>query len=285
MNASLISIDHFREMEKPDRSVREMRSLIMGLEDAMRKIPGHLTAEHFKTTHHFEPGIYIRELFIPKETILTGRIHNHAHLNILSQGRIKVWTEDGMKILSASTTIKSKPGIKRVGYSYEDTVWITVHSNPTDERDIEKVEKRLFSDSFEEAYLSSNRTFEDAGHFLGFSPEEIDAMSQNQADQIDFPLWPSLIRINRSSVHGLGVFASRCIDKSTVIAPARIHGKRTPVGRYCNHSGVPNGQMEVQKNGDIYLVASENIDAGSEIFNDYYLSFENSNQKEKLCLL
>jgi hypothetical protein len=50
--------------------------------------------------------------------------------------------------LEASTVIKSKPGIKRVGYAHEDTVWITVH--PTDETDLDKLEENLIAKSFDE---------------------------------------------------------------------------------------------------------------------------------------
>ena len=141
---------------KGNKSVSEMRTLIMGLEAAMQAMPECMTAEDFNTTHHFESGIYMRELFIPKGIVLTGKIHKTAHMNILSQGKLTVWTEDGMKTLTASTVIKSQPGIKRVGYAHEDSVWITVHHNPDDERDVKKVEARLFTDTFEEFNCHTN---------------------------------------------------------------------------------------------------------------------------------
>lgn len=124
----------------------EMRGKILALEAAMMAAKEHHV--EFKTTHHFAPGVYMRELFIPKGTLLTGKIHKTEHMNILSQGDISVWTEDGMKRLTASTVIKSKPGIKRVGYAHEDSVWITVH--PTDETDLEKLEDQIIAKTFEE---------------------------------------------------------------------------------------------------------------------------------------
>lgn len=268
---------------KADKTVREMRTLIIALEESMKLLPDYMTADKFKTTHHFSPGIYMRELFIPKDMIVTGRIHKYGHLNILSQGKITVWTEDGMKRLDASTTMLSKPGIKRVGYSHEDTVWITVHNNPGEERDLKKIEERLFADTFDDAYLSSARTFEDASHFLGFSLDEISSLSENESDQIDFPIWPSLIDIKQSPIHGLGVFAENNIEAGTVVAPSRINGKRTPLGRFCNHSGNPNVSMEMQKNGDVYLITNKKIESGQEMFNDYYLTFENTSKESKLC--
>src|SRR6185437_2392585 len=170
-----------------NKSVREMRAMIMGLEEVMKSMPEYVPGEDFETTHHFEPGIYMRECLIPKGFIVTGKIHKTGHLNILSKGKITVWTEDGMKTLEAPAVINSKPGIKRVGLAHEDTIWMTVHSNPTDERDIKSVEARLFADSFDEAYLSSPRTFEDSLHFLGFSTEEVVSLSQNTHDMTQFP--------------------------------------------------------------------------------------------------
>ena len=126
----------------------QMRKKILELEAAMFAMPeAHI---EIKTTHHFAPGVYMREIFIPKGTCLTGKIHRTEHLNILSQGELSVWTEDGMKRLKASTVIKSQPGIKRVGFAHEDSVWITVHHNPDDGTDVDLIEERLIAKSFEE---------------------------------------------------------------------------------------------------------------------------------------
>jgi hypothetical protein len=133
----------------PSKSPSEMRSAIMRLETALLAAPAEVQVS-IKTTHHFAPGVYMREIFIPKGTVLTGKIHKTEHMNILSQGELSVWTEDGMKRLKASTVVKSQPGIKRVGFAHEDTVWITVHHNPTEERDPDKLEEVLIAKTFEE---------------------------------------------------------------------------------------------------------------------------------------
>lgn len=131
-----------------EKSPEQMRASIMKLEAAMMAMPDQHV--EFSTTHHFAPGIYMRELFIPKGVVLTGKIHKTEHMNILSQGDITVWTEGGMKRLKASTVIKSMPGIKRVGYAHEDSVWITVHPNVTEERDTDKIEQMLIAKTFDE---------------------------------------------------------------------------------------------------------------------------------------
>lgn len=134
---------------KPEvKTQEEMRASILQIEAAMMEMKEHQI--EIKTTHHFAPGVYMREIFIPKGTTLTGKIHKTEHMNILSQGDLSVFTEDGVKRLTASTVIKSQPGIKRVGYAHEDSVWITVHPNVSEERDTDKIEEMLIAKSFEE---------------------------------------------------------------------------------------------------------------------------------------
>ncbi len=124
------------------------REKIMNLEAVMKAMPEHQI--EFKVQHHFSPGIYMREIFIPKGATLTGKIHKTEHLNILSQGHMMIATETGVKPLVASTVVLSKPGTKRAGYAIVDSVWITVHPNPDDELDVLKLEDRLVVESFEQ---------------------------------------------------------------------------------------------------------------------------------------
>lgn len=93
--------------------------------------------------HHFAEGLYARELLIPKGTILTGKIHKASHINIISKGLITVWTEQGMKKLGAGEHVISQPGCKRVGYAHEDTVWTTIHVNPENDQDPDRLELSL----------------------------------------------------------------------------------------------------------------------------------------------
>lgn len=136
--------------EKSEQRVDEMRGKIVALEAKMLAAPAEIQIQ-IETTHYFAPGVYMRQVFIPKGALVTGKIHKTEHLNILSKGELTVWTDEGMKRLTASTVVKSKPGIKRVGYAHEDSVWITVHPNVTEERDTDKIEEMLIAKTFEEA--------------------------------------------------------------------------------------------------------------------------------------
>lgn len=106
--------------------------------------------------HYFANGLYAREIFIPKGTLLTGKIHKREHLNIISQGDISVMTEDGVKRIVAPFTMVSRPGMKRVGYAHEDTVWTTIHA--TDETDLGKIEAAMIATTYEDVGVIESET-------------------------------------------------------------------------------------------------------------------------------
>lgn len=93
-----------------------------------------------KTVHHFSNGVYAREITIPAGVVLTGKTHKEEHINIISKGTIRVMTENGLIEVSAPCTIISKPGVKRLGYAITETVWTTIHPNPDNIEDLEKLE-------------------------------------------------------------------------------------------------------------------------------------------------
>ncbi len=89
-------------------------------------------------THTFAEGFYLREIFIPKGTVLTGAIHRFAHPNVLLSGEVIVVTEHGgREHLKAPLALISKAGTKRAVYAVEDTRWVTVHQ--TDSTDPEAI--------------------------------------------------------------------------------------------------------------------------------------------------
>ena len=217
-------------------------------------------------------------------------------------------TENGLKRVSAPCMIRSKPGLKRAGFAHEDSLWITVHANPNNEKNIDVLENLLFAESFdglpelmdttdeppiitfqgkkpnyEKTYLESKRTIEDVLVALNHTPEKMRIESENLSDQIPFPCPIDSIAVLDSPIHGKGLFATRLIKKWEVIAPARIGSKRTPAGRFCNHSGKPNSEIRTFEKDCVFIIAIQDIDPGSEILNDYYLNYVNSRtQGEKI---
>ena len=95
-----------------------------------------------ETKHYFAHGTYTREVFLPKGTVLTGKIHRHSCINIVSKGKILVVTDEGEYTIDAPHTFVSGPNVKKAGMVLEDTVWINVH--PWDgESDLDQIERGL----------------------------------------------------------------------------------------------------------------------------------------------
>lgn len=125
----------------------KLREKILKLESVMLEMKDNQI--NIEPVHHFAPGLYLREITIPKDVTLTGLIHKTEHICILSKGKVSVSTEDGMKTLEASSVVHSMPGTKRVLYAHEESVWINVHFNPTNESDISKIDDLYTVTTFE----------------------------------------------------------------------------------------------------------------------------------------
>lgn len=75
---------------------------------------------------------------------------------------------------------------------------------------------------------------------------------------------------SESSVDGLGVFAMRDILKHEMIGLGTIDSIiKTTLGRYTNHSDKNNANFFVLRNGDLIMIAMEDISQDSEILIDY----------------
>lgn len=129
------------------------RALVQGFEVAMQKLPPALQVNPRTLTvrHHFAPGIYLRELHIPAGMITTGKIHKYACLNILAKGRRSTLIDSRIVEVEAPHIHLAPPGMKRVSYTHEDSVWITVHN--TNLTDIDEIERELVCET-EEEYLA-----------------------------------------------------------------------------------------------------------------------------------
>lgn len=96
-------------------------------------------------THHFQPGCYCREIFMPAGTFVLGHEHKTEHQNIILSGCARVWIAGGMEILSAPMVFSSKPGVRKLLHILEDMRWLTVH--PTTETDEGKLRELLIVQS------------------------------------------------------------------------------------------------------------------------------------------
>ena len=126
------------------------RSDILALEETMKSMQGydHEGKTLCKITHYFAPGVYAREMWMPKDCLITGKIHKTEHLNIISQGRVSVSNKGKSVTMEAPTTFVSPVGTKRAIYAHEDSTWTTIHA--TDLKDINEIEAEIIAETFEE---------------------------------------------------------------------------------------------------------------------------------------
>lgn len=137
-------------IEKSQEVQEVIRDKIALLEAALKEQFGEgLSEEDFPLKETFTDGVYIREMYIPADSVIVGKIHRHAHLNYILFGTVTVLTKDGLETLTGPCSMISTAGTKRALYSHTDTIWTTVHANPTEERDPEKLEALIIAPSYD----------------------------------------------------------------------------------------------------------------------------------------
>jgi hypothetical protein len=95
-------------------------------------------------SHFFEPGVYIREMHIPAETLFIGRPHTFGHRCELVSGKVLLITEEAKTHLEAPAELWSKPGFMMCLYAKTDVIGRTYHPNPDERRDTDAMEDEIF---------------------------------------------------------------------------------------------------------------------------------------------
>lgn len=141
-----------------DQPKTVQRTQILALEASIRvrNADYNLAEPDCPLKHHFAPGVYGREILLPKDSLVVGKIHKHAHLNMIMQGHVSVATEDGVHEYFGPTVLVSKPGTKRVVYAHEDTIWVTVHL--TNSQDLAVIEDEIIAKTYDEYDLLAEDT-------------------------------------------------------------------------------------------------------------------------------
>jgi len=125
----------------------EMRNRITDLANAMLARPD--IQIDVQIDHFFAPGIYVRQMTMPKGSTVVGMIHKTEHICILTKGSVSVANAEGTELYHAPCVIHSMPGTQRALHALEETVWINIHHNPENLTDLEKIEENYVVDTFE----------------------------------------------------------------------------------------------------------------------------------------
>lgn len=269
-----------------DLAASAMRGLMSkGIENAERAMLAYEQAD-CPVTHYFGPGIYIRELRMKAGILAIGHRQKQRHMNVLLQGRVLMLQNDGSTVeVAAPMTFIGEPG-RKMGWVLEDVVWQNVYA--TDLTDVPTLEAMFLDKSmgWEEAELlrakaahANAQHVRDDFHSMleqyGISAQTVKQQSENTDDQMPMPQGAWKVKTGQSPIHGMGVFLTADCIPFEILGPARLSGKRTPLGRYTNHSPTPNAKMVLLPNGDINLVALREIrgcvggEDGEEVTIDY----------------
>jgi hypothetical protein len=246
---------------------------VLALQDELLKLP----QANIITEHIFKPGVYERKITIPPWTVLTGAEHLTDYKVRLEAGTIAVNTDDGVKVLTGPLEFDAKAGMQRAGRVFGgEVVWVDVYPNPDDCTDLAALEARLYV--VPDCGLADSRTEVqkakiDYGAFLyqmGMSQDEMDKIVHIEYDLMQMPEGV-FAELRASPIHGKGLFATKDFEVGEVVCPGRLEGKRTPAGRFINHSPTPNIVPE-KVGDDIYAVAVRKIQTGDELLVDYRAS-------------
>jgi hypothetical protein len=135
-----------------------VRTGIEKLEQAIVAMPESFVGDNecCPLVHTFAPGIYVREITIPADMLLIGKIHRHAHPNFLMEGKVSVITEGGgREDLEAPCHMISPAGTKRIVYAHTKVVWVTLHA--TDSQDLNEIEEQVIAKDYKDEELNHNQ--------------------------------------------------------------------------------------------------------------------------------
>ena len=157
------------ELSKNNKNLSITREEIVDIEKALIGIADNKNIiadngnivyhDKFKYKHIFADGIYVRQMTIEKGEIIIGAIHKHLHVWFLLSGNITVLTEDKLEEYKAPCTVLSTPGVKRIIYGNEESIFTNVHKNPSNTEDIKELEKQIVALNYKkyEEYINENK--------------------------------------------------------------------------------------------------------------------------------
>jgi len=139
-----MSIEHIQKTESAKEKIIEFGGVVG--EELEALCPTH---------HDFFDGMYMREIFMPKGTLVVSKIHKTNHPYFVMTGKCKVLTENGVETITAPYVGGTVAGTQRILYMLEDTNWLTVHA--TEETDLEKIEEQIIAKTVNDLKLTDEQ--------------------------------------------------------------------------------------------------------------------------------
>lgn len=148
-------MDNQIELNKnKELATREFIDRVEELENTLLEIDHPAIAKWesdlFPLKHYFSNGIYVREMFISKDSLVIGRTYKEDHTWFLLIGQLEVITDDGLIEYVAPCHVQAIAGTKRVIKAIEDSVFINILPNPENLTDIYALEDMHMCKSYAE---------------------------------------------------------------------------------------------------------------------------------------
>lgn len=105
--------------------------------------------EQFPLKHHIKDGLYTREIFMPKGSLVVSFIHLQNHPSFFMSGEMSIVDDTGeVNRIKAPMVVQTEIGTQRVAYMHEDCVWTCVYR--TDKETVEEAEKDVYTMDYRE---------------------------------------------------------------------------------------------------------------------------------------
>jgi len=114
--------------------------------------------------HRFVDGVYCREFFMTRGTILISKMHRKSNFLVLLSGELTIWGENGKTRHKAPEVLITVPGTKRIVRAHTDVTVVTFHG--TKETSMDKVEEDVIVPPDREKEFLRTLEIEEAHKYL-----------------------------------------------------------------------------------------------------------------------
>lgn len=127
---------------KPIIDVKKSRNESIDRLEAM--MLENFDAINFPLVHRFTDGLYVREISVPRGTLLTSKVLKYQHQFFLLKGSLSMWNDGGEEVYIQAPFIGiTEANTRRVVYVWEDCTFATSHPNPLN-KNLEGIEDEIY---------------------------------------------------------------------------------------------------------------------------------------------
>tara|TARA_R110000782_G_scaffold149722_2_gene242415 strand:- start:204 stop:710 length:507 start_codon:yes stop_codon:yes gene_type:complete len=133
--------------------IAEFQNQLESLDESMSHKAGDVQSEEMMETfplkQNIEGGLYTREIFMPKGSLVVSMIHKQQHPSFLLRGKVSYLTDEGtISTIEAPHKIFTQTGAQRVLYIHEDTEWCCVYR--TDATTFQEAEADVYTNDYKD---------------------------------------------------------------------------------------------------------------------------------------